>query len=89
MKIQRDKYLHFLACAAISALVSMLSFVIDSNSVEIAYSGFVAGVAAGLGKEYGDFTCSGNKWDNFDIIADVLGALVGSSLILILHLIIH
>jgi hypothetical protein len=35
----------------------------------------------GVGKEYGDSACPNNKWDWWDILADVLGIAFG----LILH----
>ena len=44
-------------------------------------SGFLGGLAAGVGKEYGDECAAGNQWDWEDIAADIVGAIIGSSLI--------
>lgn len=41
-------------------------------------AGFCGGLAAGIGKEYGDECCENNKWDWQDIAADCIGSLVGS-----------
>ena len=47
-------------------------------------SGFLGGLAAGVGKEYGDECCENNKWDWQDIAADCIGSLVGSGFAMIL-----
>ena len=47
-------------------------------------SGFLGGIAAGVGKEYGDECAEGNYWDWKDIAADCIGALVGSGFAMIL-----
>ena len=51
-------------------------------------SGFLGGLAAGVGKEYGDECCENNKWDWQDIAADCIGALVGSGFAMILTILI-
>jgi uncharacterized protein YfiM (DUF2279 family) len=38
----------------------------------------------GLGKEYGDSKASGNKWDWWDIVADVVGIVIGSGTLFLL-----
>ena len=53
----------------------------------VALAGFCGGLAAGVGKEYGDECCKDNKWDWQDIAADCIGALVGGSLAAILGVI--
>ena len=50
----------------------------------VALAGFCGGLAAGIGKEYGDECCENNKWDWQDIAADCIGALVGSGFAMIL-----
>lgn len=50
-------------------------------------AGFLGGLAAGVGKEYGDECCENNKWDWQDIAADCIGALVGGGLAAILDVI--
>ena len=47
-------------------------------------AGFLGGLAAGVGKEYGDECAEGNRWDWKDIAADALGSLVGSGFAMIL-----
>ena len=47
-------------------------------------SGFLGGLAAGIGKEYGDECCENNKWDWQDIAADCIGSLVGSGFAMII-----
>ena len=47
-------------------------------------SGFLGGLAAGVGKEYGDECAEGNQWDWQDIFADAIGSLVGSGFAMIL-----
>ena len=51
-------------------------------------SGFLGGLAAGVGKEYGDECADGNQWDWQDIAADCIGALVGAGFAMILTILI-
>lgn len=53
----------------------------------VALAGFCGGLAAGIGKEYGDECCENNKWDWQDIAADCIGSLVGGGLAAILGVI--
>ena len=50
----------------------------------VALAGFCGGLAAGIGKEYGDECAKGNYWDWKDIAADCIGALVGGGFAMIL-----
>lgn len=50
----------------------------------VALAGFLGGLAAGIGKEYGDECCENNKWDWQDIAADCIGSLVGSGFAMII-----
>ena len=56
----------------------------DDVFFAVALAGFCGGLAAGIGKEYGDECCENNKWDWQDIAADCIGALVGSGFAMIL-----
>ena len=47
-------------------------------------AGFLGGLAAGVGKEYGDECAEGNYWDWQDIVADCIGSLVGSGFAMII-----
>ena len=59
----------------------------DEAFYGVALAGFCGGLAAGVGKEYGDECCKDNKWDWQDIVADCIGALVGGGLAAILGVI--
>ena len=50
-------------------------------------AGFLGGLAAGVGKEYGDECAENNKWDWQDIAADCIGALCGGGLAAIIGVI--
>ena len=54
----------------------------------VALAGFCGGLAAGIGKEYGDECAEGNYWDWKDIAADCIGALVGSGFAMIITILI-
>ena len=47
-------------------------------------AGFLGGLAAGIGKEYGDECAEGNEWSWQDIVADCIGSLVGSGFAMII-----
>ena len=53
----------------------------------VALAGFCGGLAAGIGKEYGDECAEGNEWSWQDIAADCIGALSGGGLAAILGVI--
>ena len=78
MKIDSDKVKHFLACAAISFTASTVEFGAEYHNAWIA--GFIAGMAIGVGKEYGDSCAHGTKWDWSDIGADAVGSIIGATL---------
>lgn len=59
----------------------------DEAFCGVALAGFCGGLAAGIGKEYGDECCKDNKWDWQDIAADCIGALCGGGLAAILGVI--
>lgn len=64
-----DKPAHFIVSFIYSFIVG---FVLGG------ICGFVAGISLGIGKEYGDSKSVGNYWSWGDILADVLGSLVGA-----------
>ena len=59
----------------------------DEAFYGVALAGFCGGLAAGVGKEYGDECAEGNEWSWQDIVADCIGALVGGGLAAILGVI--
>jgi len=75
--IQRDKILHFLACAVITFTTMVIFFILNTSFIIAALAGILCSTAAGWGKEYGDKVNSNNKWDWYDILADSLGTLIG------------
>ena len=56
----------------------------DEAFFGVALAGFCGGLAAGIGKEYGDECAEGNYWDWKDIAADCIGSLVGAGFAMIL-----
>lgn len=60
--IRPDLFLHF-GCCFVPSLFGLY--------------GSVFAIGLGIGKEYGDSHAVGNKWDWLDILADVLGCVVG------------
>lgn len=87
-KIPKDKKLHFGYSYIIAFICGLISLAINMNALQIFYSGFTISCAAGFGKEYGDKLSPSNKWDWNDIIADMVGAILGVGSILILYVII-
>ena len=60
----------------------------DDAFFGVALAGFCGGLAAGVGKEYGDECCENKKWDWQDIAADCIGSLVGSGFAMILTILV-
>ena len=56
----------------------------DDAFYGVALAGFCGGLAAGVGKEYGDECAAGNQWDWQDIAADCIGSLVGAGFAMII-----
>ena len=94
MKIT-DNQKHLIVSSICSALASIIiallvwaSLIVNSNEelmphllAPIWFAGVESALAMGVGKEYGDECAEGNEWDWDDIAADVVGAIIGSSLI--------
>lgn len=90
-----DKNKHLLICATTSALASAgialllrMSLVVTSCEelmehllAPVWFGGIACALAMGVGKEYGDECAEGNNWSWDDIAADIVGAIIGSSLI--------
>ena len=77
MKIERDKKMHFVACAAASLLVMALFRAVGSDVADAALASVLCAISLGIGKEYGDKSSPGNKWDWWDFTADAAGAFAG------------
>lgn len=79
MKISRDKIKHFTACFIVAFLTALIEAALGAEYHYSWLAGFVAGIAIGVGKEYGDKCAVGNRWDWSDIVADSFGAVAGAS----------
>lgn len=80
MSLQRDKIKHFAVCLAVSFAAASIECCCGAHYIYAAFAGLVAGIAIGVGKEYGDHCAPGNRWSWSDIIADALGAVCGAAL---------
>lgn len=90
-----DPMKHLLVCAITSALASVgiallvwVSLVVTSCQelmehllAPVWFAGVACALAMGVGKEYGDECAEGNEWSWDDVAADIVGAIIGSSLI--------
>ena len=81
-----DKFLHFSVSAGTTFLMGIVTFFISMRDSMIASGLFSLGL--GLGKEYGDSKAKGNKWDNWDIVADCVGIAVACAIYVAIRLII-
>ncbi len=91
----KDSYKHLLVCAITSALATAgialllwVSLVVTSSEelmehllAPVWFAGLACALAMGVGKEYGDECAEGNEWDWDDVAADIVGAIIGASLI--------
>ena len=90
-----DSAKHLLVCAITATLASAgiallvwMSLVVTSCQeliehllAPVWFSGLACALAMGIGKEYGDECAEGNEWSWDDIAVDIVGAIIGSSLI--------
>lgn len=76
--MHKDKLYHFAACAIVALVTSFTMLFLHSTYAISLLSGTLSGIAIGVGKEYGDFKAVGNKWDWYDLLADIIGSVFGS-----------
>ena len=90
-----DPMKHLLICATTSALASAgialliwVSLVVTSCEelmehllAPVWFAGVACALAMGVGKEYGYECAENNNWDWQDIAVDIVGAIIGSSII--------
>lgn len=90
-----DNQKHLIVSSICSALVSIIiallvwaSLIVNSNEelmphllAPIWFAGMASALAMGIGKEYGDECAEGNQWDWQDVLYDVLGGIVGASIV--------
>ena len=77
MNIGKDKIQHLAVCAEIAAASAYTVKTAGAPSIPSCVAGFISGMSAGFGKEYGDKNAPRNKWDWLDVVADAIGSLVG------------
>lgn len=78
-KLMKDKTKYFIACSIISLIVAAVEATLGAGFRHAMVAGVIAGVAVGVGKEYGDSRTPGKKWDWGDLGADVAGSFFGSA----------
>lgn len=90
-----DNLKHFICCALCALVMSSgiafllwVSLVVTSCEelmehllAPVWFAGVACALAMGIGKEYGDECAEGNNWDWDDIAADIVGAIIGASVI--------
>ena len=90
-----DPMKHLLVCATAAAFASAgiallmwVSLVVTSCHelmehllAPVWFAGVACALAMGVGKENGDECAEGNNWSWDDIAADIVGAIIGSSVI--------
>lgn len=68
MDIQPDKYMHYAVCVTIAIFVGFIAW----------WFGLITAIAIGVMKEVIDSQESQNNFSISDLIADILGAVVGT-----------
>ena len=94
--LMTDNDKHIVVTAAMSFVIGLLCAVaLRLQGVAgvdcycgVMLAGFLGGLAAGVGKEYGDSCCQDNYWDWQDIAADCIGSLVGAGFAMIITILI-
>lgn len=90
-----DNLKHYILCALCSLVMSSgIALLVWSSPIvchcdemmlnllaPIWFSGFTSSLALGVGKEYGDECSENNKWDWNDVLHDVIGGIVGASVV--------
>lgn len=91
----KDSLKHLICCALCSLVMSSgIALLVWSSLIvchceemmphllaPVWFAGVACALAMGVGKEYGDECAEGNEWSWDDIAADIVGAIIGSSLI--------
>lgn len=77
--MKKEKIIHLVCCLIVAILVAVLFSIISSSYISV-LSGFVAALFFAFGKEIGDYSNPESKWDWYDLLAGLIGALVGSQI---------
>lgn len=75
-----DPMKHTAACALVALTASGVLAGAGAGAAGVWLGGFMAGMAIGIGKEYGDHCAAGNRLDWADIAFDALGAATAATL---------
>lgn len=78
MRIDTDNMKHLIACAVVAFVVAAIEALLGCAYILSCLAGFIAGIAIGVGKEYGDHCAPGNRWSWGDILMDSIGSLIGA-----------
>ena len=82
--LQRDKQKHFIVCFSISlsCVIFLSLFSFDNRTIFLAAA--ICSLFCGVVKEtYDKFRIGGSGWSWHDLLADLIGALLGASMIFI------
>lgn len=73
-----DKHLHALVSMTIAFIISSLSVILGGSLILASVVSLISVFLIGCAKEYGDSNCKMNVWDWKDIIADMVGGIIGT-----------
>lgn len=75
---QKDKKAHLFVSFLIATIIYLIFWWLSSDFLVSMVASFTCSLGVGIGKEYGDDKSPNNKWNWWDILADIIGALLGS-----------
>lgn len=75
-----DKVEHALVCFLLTTVFGIMAALCGGHLAGALWAGVGTGLGAGLGKEFGD-SASGGDFDWYDVLADVIGVVLGVALL--------
>lgn len=82
-----DKLLHIAVCSLVAVIAAVITYLADKcadKALTLAVVGCICALSIGIGKEFGDSVNPNDYWDWWDILADVVGMVVGAILIILM-----
>lgn len=76
-QVYKDIIMHVIATAIGSFLCSTVLAHTTPIATPAVFGGFLCGISAGIGKEFGDCRATGNTWSWTDLLADAVGSAIG------------